>query len=67
MKGLGLHPCSFADRLLSEVLEITARRRAALALILGSNCTGTVGVVGGRRHSQETDLADLHARVERDG
>jgi hypothetical protein len=54
-------------RLLTEVLEVAARRWAALALILGANGTGSVGVVGGRRHTQETDLTNFHAGVQRDG
>ncbi len=51
---------------LAEVLEVAARRRALLALILRSAGAGAVGVVGRRRHLHEAHLADLHPRVERD-
>src|SRR5947209_5863046 len=49
-----------------EVLEIAARRRTALALVLRSDAGAAIGRVGRRRHAQEADLADLHARIERD-
>src|SRR5438067_10684233 len=54
-------------RLATEVLEVPARCGAALALVLAADAGRTVGRVGRRGHSQEADLADLHARVQRDG
>src|SRR4051794_11610296 len=46
------HPCRPPVALL-EVLEVAARGRAALALVLGAGGGGAVGVVRGRRHPQE--------------
>ena len=53
-------------RVRPEVLEVPARRRAPLALVLRAGRARPVGMVGRRRHLQEADLADLHARVDRD-
>src|SRR5205807_7603038 len=57
-----------AGRLLppTEVLEVPARGGTALALVLGPHSLGPGGGVGSRRHAQEGDLADLHARIEGD-
>ena len=50
----------------AEVLEVAAGGRAALALVLGAGGAAAVGPLGRGGHLHEADLADLHARVERD-
>src|SRR5579884_2080047 len=49
-----------------EVEVVATRRRTALALVLRARLLRPVRTVGGRRHAQERDLPDLHARVDRD-
>ena len=53
-------------RYVAEVLEVPARRRAALALVLRPGGALAVRRVGRRGHLHEADLADLHPRVQRD-
>ena len=51
---------------LAEVFPVAAGAGADLALVLGADGGGAVGVVRRCSHTDERDLADLHARVERD-
>src|SRR4051812_46702797 len=50
----------------AEVLEVAARGRAPLALVLRPDTLRAVRQGGGGGHAQEGDLADLHPRIERD-
>ena len=59
-------PFPARGRALAEVLEVAARRRAALALVLRAGGARPVRRVGRRGHLHEADLADLHPRVQRD-
>src|SRR5580692_9321408 len=52
--------------LLLEVLGVPTGRRSALAGVLRTESLGPVRAVGRGRHLEETDLADLHPRVQRD-
>src|SRR5580698_4615005 len=52
--------------LLLEVLRVTARRRSALTGVFRAEALRSVRAVGGRRHLEETDLADLHPGIQRD-
>src|SRR5699024_10937000 len=49
-----------------EVLPVATGSRSPLALILRTNRSGAIRYVGVRGHRHEADLADLHARIERD-
>ena len=50
----------------AEVLEVAARGRAPLALVLRALGAAAVRVLGRCRHRHEADLADLHTGVQRD-
>src|SRR6478735_4146194 len=50
----------------AEVEVVAARRGAALALVLRALLRAPVRVLGRGGHLEEADLADLHARVQRD-
>src|ERR1039458_530820 len=52
--------------LLLEVLRVPTGRRATLSGVLRAEALRSVGAIGRRRHLEEADLADLHARIERD-
>src|SRR5205823_745846 len=58
----GLH----RSRALTEVLPVTARRRALLALVLRAERAVAVDVLGGLGELHERELADLHSVVDRD-
>jgi len=71
--------CAFGPRLMcfipvskeevgksAEVFPVAAGAGADLALVLGADLGGAVGVVRRCGHADEGDLTDLHARVERD-
>ena len=49
-----------------EVLEIAARGRPALMLVLGTEACGPIRDGGRSCHLEEADLADLHAGVQGD-
>src|SRR3954470_3526050 len=65
-RGIGTSECAPRSPLVAEVLVVPARRRTPLALVLRALLGAAVRVLGGRRHLEEGDLADLHPRVERD-
>src|SRR5579875_343839 len=51
----------------SEILEVPARCRTPLSLVLRPRLPGAVGMLGRGGHAEETDLADLHPQVQGDG
>src|SRR5579863_10148075 len=55
-----------SSSLFLEVLRVPARCRTALTRVLGAESFGSIGPIGGCRHLEEADLADLHTRIERD-
>src|SRR5688500_13780836 len=67
--GTPLRPekAALASVLALKVLEVAAGGRADLSLVLRAQLPGAVRLLRRRRHREQAELPDLHARIDRDG